>query len=216
MPDTPATRMGVKKRSRRLLAARPLPLPISILARTRTCSAITPALWIHVGVGRIVGVALRAVRLLGLMADPAITRGVPARLNRHEVRWIAASPMRAFLASGTLRRVMARMVNNHPFRHWPPRRLVCNRVRLVCLAGNGECAISLGEGAIPGPARVGRPSIDEGFVTLHRVTGSAASPAAKGRAMPTQTQVVGIAQSELLNVQGPSASADAAYLLRHV
>lgn len=216
MSDASAARAAPGGKSRGFLAAHLLTLPVSVSAGARTRPAIAPTLRINVGVGRVVRVALRAVGLLRSGVYGAIPGGVASWSDSLKVRRIAASTVRTVVPPRAFLRVVANMVDNHSLGDRAVGHLIGDGVRLMRPSADIEGPIPLGQSPIPQPTNIGSASVNKGCVAFHRIASNRASSAGKGRAMPTHPQVMGVAQTELLDVQRSTASVDGAYLLRHV
>lgn len=216
MPDAHAMGLDARRGSRSLSTSQPLTLPVSVPARAHTCPTIPPALWIHVGVGGVVGVALRAVCFFRTRVHCAFPGGIAAWRDDLKVCRIAAASMLTVVPPRAFLRVVANMVDNHSLGDWAMGHLIGDGVRLVCPAADIESPIPLGQGPVPRPTNIGRASVDKGCIAFHRLASNRTASTGKGCAMSTHPQVMGVAQPELLDVQRSTTSVDGAYLLRHV
>lgn len=175
--------------------------------------AISTALGINVSVDVVIRMPLRAVRLLCPRVDRTVTCRVTSGRHSSKVGRVAASTVRAFLATTAFRRIVADVVQNQPFRNFAIRQFVRNGVRFACQAIDVEGTVALGEGAVPGPALVRGASVDERVVSLHGRAGCRASAPSIDGTVSTQAQVVRVAQPELLHMSRPYTFGNTAYLL---
>lgn len=190
------------------------PVPLSRLARAY--SAIAPALRVHVGVGRVVWMTLRALRLLGPRIYSSVASSIPAWRHGFEVARIAASAMLALLASGAFLRVVTSVINHESFRNRPFSELVSHDVRLPRLSVEVEGAVPLVERTVPRPAVVRRTLVDEGSETSHRVAKYTIAPSSVRRPVTPHTQVMRVAEAGFLGVDRPVAAVHRARRLCHV
>ena len=189
---------------------------VSVATRTRTRSAIASPLRIHVSVDGIVGVTLRAVGFLGSRIYGAIPRSVLPGRHSSEMGRIAAAAMRTFITPCTFLWIMASVIQDHSLRDRALRQFVGHDVRLDGPAADIDGPVALSQGAVPWPARLRLSLVDECPEARYRITEGRATAAAFGVSVAAKPQVMGIAESQLFDVDVISAAAYSAHRLHHV
>jgi hypothetical protein len=197
-------------------SAAALSLAILLLAGAHASATVAAALRAHIGVVRVVGMPLRAVRLLSSRVNRPVAGSVTGRCNGLKMSRITTPAVRAGIATCAFFRIMASVIQNLTRRDRPVGELVGDSVCFTGAATHIECPVSLSQSTVPGPAFVRFTSINERRVAVERSARCRAAAASMWRSMTTQAQVMRVTQTDFLDVQRAAAPIDVAYRTRHV
>jgi hypothetical protein len=190
--------------------------PIPLFACAHTYPAVAASLRVHVGIGHIVGMSLRTVSLLGSWIHGSISRSITSWRYSLKVRWIYATSVRAVLPARTFLGVVTGVIHDQSLGDGTPGHLVRDDVRLAGPTAYVDGAVPLSERAVPRPTLIIYASINERPEARHGVSeGWGAPPPFRG-AVPTQSQVVRIAECVLLDMDQISAAVYSAHRFSHV